>query len=125
MADDIMRMQREAARRVQRMQEHSRQVMEEHRGRTPESLAAARTPGWPGPAPELRSPGLYVRPEADRPSPAPVEPPPPAPSEHEGKTYLALPTLEAEQWLLLGLALLLFRSGCSTELLLALLYLAM
>lgn len=33
--------------------------------------------------------------------------------------------LQDDQWLLLGLALLLFRSGCRTELTLALLYLAL
>lgn len=32
---------------------------------------------------------------------------------------------ETDQWLLLGLALLLFRNGCKTELVLALLYLAL
>lgn len=123
MTDDIGRMQREAARRVQRMQEHSRQVAEGHQGRTPESLAAARTPGWPGPPAELRSPGLYGRPP-ETPPPALTSLPPSLPQEPP-QTLLALPRLEAEQWLLLGLALLLLRSGCSTELLLALVYLAM
>lgn len=123
MADDVVQMQREAARRVQRMQERSRQVLENHRGRTPESLAAARTPGWPGPAEELRSPGLYTRPEP--PVPPPEEAHPCSPTAEPKTAVLALPQLEGEQWLLLGLALLLFRSGCSTELLLALLYLAM
>ncbi len=121
MTDDVGRMQREAARRVQRMQETARQVAEGHRGRTPESLAAVRTPGWPGPPAGLRSPGLYGHPPREPEQTAPP-PPPPAPSP---QTVLALPQLEAEQWLLLGLALLLLRSGCSTELLLALLYLAM
>ena len=91
MADDLMTMQRQAARRVQQMQEHSRQVFEAHQG-------------------GLQSPGLYGRPPA-----------PPRRAEKGG----ALPHLEAEQWLLLGLALLLMRSGGRTELALALLYLAL
>lgn len=55
-------------------------------------------------------PSLYRRP-AEKACP---EPQPPTP-----------PRLEDDQWLLLGLALLLFRSGCRTELVLALLYLAL
>ncbi len=39
MADDILQMQRQAARRVQQMQQHSRQVFEAHR--QPEELPAA------------------------------------------------------------------------------------
>lgn len=84
-----MMLQRQAARRVQQMQEHSRQVFEAHR---------------------QDAPTLYRR-------PAPLAEPPPAPT--------APFSLDGEQWLLLGLALLLFRSGCRTELLLALLYLAL
>ena len=78
MADDLMLMQRQAARRVQQMQEHSRRVFEAHQDK----------------------------------------PPPPVSSRH-------LPHLESEQWLLLGLALLLMRCGTRTELTLALLYLAL
>jgi hypothetical protein len=78
MADDLMMMQRQAARRVQQMQEHSRRVFEAH-----QSECAT----------------------------------PPKPS--------TLPHLESEQWLLLGLALLLMRCGGRTELTLALLYLAL
>lgn len=77
MADNVMQMQRQAARRVQQMQEHSRRVFEAHQ-----------------------------------------EKPPPAESH-------PLPRLESEQWLLLGLALLLMRCGGRTELTLALLYLAL
>ncbi len=80
-------MQQEAARRVQRMQEHSRRVFEEHGGRPTQ--------------------GLRTVPPPHR------EPPPPADSG-----------LDGEQLLLLGLALLLFRSGCRMELVVALLYLA-
>ena len=100
MADDLLQMQRQAARRVQQMQEHSRRVFEAHQaGEASSSL--------------LTSPGLYLHPPAEEPPPAP---PPPSP-----------PTLSLgnDQWLLLGLALLLFRSGCRTELILALLYLAL
>lgn len=81
MADNLIGLQRQAARRVREMQEHSRRVLEAHQ----ETLCEA-------------------------------EPPHPAP---------ALPHLETEQWLLLGLALLLMRCGGRTELVLALLYLAL
>ena len=80
MADDLMVMQRQAARRVQQMQEHSRRVFEAHQDKPP-------------------------------PPPTPLA----APAPH----------LETEQWLLLGLALLLMRCGGKTELTLALLYLAL
>ena len=80
MADDLMLMQRQAARRVQQMQERSRRVFEAH-----------------------QEPSVMT--------------PPPKPS--------TLPHLESEQWLLLGLALLLMRCGGRTELTLALLYLAL
>lgn len=79
MADNLMQLQRQAARRVREMQEHSRRVFEAHQGETWEAAA-------------------------------------PAP---------ALPHLETEQWLLLGLAFLLLRCGGRTELVLALLYLAL
>lgn len=78
MADNLMQLQRQAARRVQQMQEHSRRVLEAHQE-------------------------------------VPCETPPPT----------ALPHLETEQWLLLGLALLMMRCGGKTELTLALLYLAL
>ena len=81
MGDDLMVLQRQAARRVQQMQEHSRRVFAAHQ--------AEPTP--------------------------PPPPPSPAGSLH----------LEAEQWLLLGLALLMMRCGGKTELTLALLYLAL
>ncbi len=78
MADDLMVMQRQAARRVQQMQEHSRRVFEAHQ----EPRTITHKP-------------------------------------------ISLPHLESEQWLLLGLALLLMRCGSRTELTLALLYLAL
>ena len=83
MADNLMQLQRQAARRVQQMQEHSRRVLEAHQS------------------------------ACDAPSCACEEAPGP------------LPHLEAEQWLLLGLALLMMRCGGKTELTLALLYLAL
>ena len=93
MADNLMQLQRQAAQRVQQMQEHSRRVFEAHQG-------------------ELTSPGLYRRPPAE-------------PTCEKEKASISLPHLEAEQWLLLGLVLLLMRCGGKTELMLALLYLAM
>ncbi len=97
-------MQQEAARRVRQMQEHSRRVFEQHERRTPESLAAARPPERHPPAGSPPAPCPPAGPSADLPA----------------------KTLEdMEQWLLLGLALLLFRNGCRPELIVALLYLAM
>ena len=96
MADDLLQMQRQAARRVQQMQEHSRQV------------CAAHQAGL-----ELASPGLYIRTAEP-----PVEPP-------AAPTPITLPHLDSDQWLILGLALLLFRNHCRPELTLALLYLAL
>ena len=104
MSDNLLQMQRAAAQRVQQMQEHSRRVLEAHRD-LPDGDA-------------LLSPGLYSRPT----------PPAVCLSESDsvtGQGGIALPSLEAEQWLLLGLALLLLRNGCRTELLLALVYLAL
>ena len=118
MADDLMRMQRQAAQRVRQMQDHSRRVFEAYQGRTP-------TPIGDGPwGEELRSPGLYVRRGEDA-TPAPLcsVPKPscaPSPPSEQGGT-----PLDTEQWLLLGLAILLWRCGCRTELMLALLYLAL
>ena len=112
MADDLMRMQRQAALRVQQMQDHSRRVFEAHQGRPPTPIGE---PPW---REELQSPGLYTpteRPCPPPPKPAPPAVPPPA----------ANPDGDAEQWLLLGLAALLWRCGCRTELLLAVLYLAL
>lgn len=104
MADDLMQLQRQAAHRVQQMQAHSRRVFEAHQGRPPEGLTE---PEW-----GIHSPGLYARPAPPEVTPTAPAPPPP-------------PTMESDQWLLLGLALLLARGGCQTELLLALLYLAL
>lgn len=118
MADDLLQMQRAAARRVQQMQEHSRRVFEAHQGYAPTPLTE---PAW---TEELHSPGLYARPEQPVPEPQPMPCPAPQPPASPMAT-LSLPRLESEQWLLLGLALLLFRAGCRTELLLALLYLAL
>lgn len=127
---DITQMQREAARRVSRMQEHSRRVFEEHNGRAPASPVPPRDAQAAGfTQPTMRSPGLYTRytPPADTP-PADCPPPVDKPCEQTAMTppKPAQPSVfDGEQWLLLGLALLLFRSGCRPELAIALLYLAM
>lgn len=99
--DDTYRMQQEAERRVNRMQEHSRRVVETYRER-----AAGAT--------EHPVPRLYNR-------PAPPSPPPPTPSPPRR----VFDRLDGEQILLLGLAVLLLRSGCRIELLAALLYIAL
>ena len=98
MADDLMMLQRQAAHRVRQMQEHSRRVFEAHQE----------------PAEEANPPRLYHRPE-----------PPPAPPPSRPTPGLGLSGLETEQWMLLGLALLLYKNGCRPELTLALLYLAL
>lgn len=133
MPQDIAQMQREAARRVSRMQEHSRRVFEEHNGRPPTPPVPpvpprdAQAAGFTQPT--MRSPGLYARyPSPPDTTPAPC--PPPVRDECEHKTIAPQKpphqsTLDGEQWLLLGLALLLFRSGCRPELAIALLYLAL
>ncbi len=114
MAEDILQMQREAARRVNRMQEHSRRVFEEHRGSFNPPPRSSQAAGFTQPS--TRPAGLYARPIA---TPQPVcEPPAPA-------AQAAIPSLDGEQWLLLGLALLLFRSGCHPALAIALVYLAL
>lgn len=114
MADDLMRMQRQAALRVQQMQDHSRRVFEAHQGHPPTPLGEP----W---REELQSPGLYARHEEAVPPPKPKEPDPPCPCPPPQ----AADGWDAEQWLLLGLAALLWRCGCRTELLLAVLYLAL
>lgn len=138
MAEDLRFMQREAARRVRQTQEHNRQVFEQYSGHpggsadgrsglTPPPLYGSARPMSPLYADTPRPiPPLYERPPtpAYPPTPPhgnrptdPSRPPPPPASSPSG--------LDGEQWLLLGLALLLFRSGCRAELVVALLYLAM
>ncbi len=110
-----MRMQRQAALRVQQMQDHSRRVFEAHQGRPPTPIGEDP---W---REQLHSPGLYVRHEAEIPpaEPTPSLPTPCSPEEHSAAGW------DTEQWLLLGLAALLWRCGCRMELLLAVLYLAL
>ena len=127
--EDIERMQREAERRVRRMQEHSRRVFEEH-----QHPAAQSGRGPDGPP--LTSPGLYApaqervpAPPWERPWPGMAdERPAQRPDESvrgEQKPRPAGPGMDAEQLLLLGLAILLLQSGCRPELAVALLYIAM
>ncbi len=118
MAEDLLQMQREAARRVNRMQEHSRRVFEEHRGQFDVPPRGTQAAGFTQPT--MRSSGLYNR-YAPPPVPLCEEPKQPIPNPKP----IHAPTLDGEQWLLLGLALLLFRSGCRPELAIALLYLAL
>ncbi len=122
-------MQREAARRVSRMQEHSRRMFEEYHGRAPSTPVPPREAQAAGfTQPTMRSPGLYTRsaPPADT---AKKDCPPTGDTREQTAITPQKPentaTFDSEQWLLLGLALLLFRSGCRPELAIALLYLAM
>ena len=135
MAEDLRYMQREAARRVRQTREHNRQVFEQYSGHpaagpsggnsglTPPPLYGSARPTPPLYADTPRpAPPLYERP------PMPAHPPTPPPGNRPADSSRP-PTppsgLDGEQWLLLGLALLLFRSGCRAELVVALLYLAM
>ena len=128
MAEDIVQMQRQAAQRVGRMREHSRRIAEEHGGQFPAPNVpprSAQAAGYHQPA--LRSPGLYAR--YTPPAPTTVAETVCEPREQlkpscEKPAKSAL-SFDGEQWLLLGLALLLFRSGCRPELAIALLYLAL
>ena len=125
MAEDIVQMQRQAAQRVDRMREHSRRVAQEYGGQFPSPPAPPRGTQAAGyHQPTLRSPGLYARhtpPAVVETVCEPCEQPKPL-CEKPAKTALSF---DGEQWLLLGLALLLFRSGCRPELAIALLYLAL
>ncbi len=113
MTNDMMQMQREAARRVNRMQEHSRRVFEEHRGDFGSPVRGSQAAGFTQPV--IRSSGLYAQP-----APAAT-----APNENKPAKAPATSSLDGEQWLLLGLALLLFRCGCNPALAIALVYLAL
>ena len=105
MADDIVQLQRQAAQRVQRMQEHSRRVFEEYQGRTPESLEAARIANR-----AFSDHQAPVACDQDHPSnhPVPANTCTHTPANQQTRLF----SLEIEQWLLLGLALLLYRNGC-------------
>ncbi len=102
--DEVQQMQQEAAKRVSRMQEHSRRVVQTYRER------AAGADAYPAPR-------LY-----DRPAPPSTVAPAPMTTAPTGGL---LGRLDGEQILLLGLALLLLRNGCRIELIAALLYIAL
>lgn len=116
-------MQRQATQRVNRMQEHSKRVFNDYnrQGTSPTSpTRGTQAAGFTQPS--LRSPGIYSRHTPSTPTTdLPAECPPPQKPTKPERTD----TLDGEQWLLLGLALLLFRSGCRPELAIALLYLAL
>ncbi len=105
-AGNVMRLQQEAAARVQRLQEHSRRLVREH----PVNVYRGVTPAPPVP----RRPEPEATPCTDAPAPPP--------------TGTALETLlqgDQEQSLVLLLAVLLAKNGAPIELVLALLYIAM
>ncbi len=104
--DEVHQMQQEAAKRVSRMQEHSRRVVQTYRER------AAGEDAYPAPR-------LYDRPAPPSTATATAAPMATAPSGG------VLGRLDGEQILLLGLALLLLRNGCRIELIAALLYIAL
>lgn len=108
----VMRMQQEAAERVQRMQEHSRRLVREHpvnvyRGVSFTPNAAEESPNDTAPKATL---------EEQHPTVAPTVP--------EGG-LAALLQGDEEQTLVLLLAVILAKNGAPLELVLALLYIAM
>ncbi len=103
--NNVMRMQREAAERVQRMQEHSRRLVREH----PVNVYRGVT---------LTSPEI-PEPTEEKPGEAAVE-------HTSGLGGLAaLLQGDQEQTLVLLLAVILAKNGAPLELVLALLYIAM
>lgn len=118
MAEDLMQMQRQAAQRVSRMQQHAQRVFEEYHN--PDGVVDTPPRGTQAAGftrSNIRSSGFSTH--APIPAPMPCKP---HATPHHRDTKLVL---DGDQWLLLGLALLLFRSGCRTELAIALLYLAL
>lgn len=109
---NVLRMQQEAAQRVQRMQEHSRRLVREH--------------------PINVYHGVTFEPSPPCEEEAPVEPPcdmektpPPCKKETTGGGIAALLGGDQEQTLVLLLAVILAKNGAPLELVLALLYIAM
>lgn len=98
----VWQMQQEAELRVRRMRERSQRLIEERQHRSAASLTAARAAV------------AAMTPRDNAPVPAPC--PPPVVREEE--------PFDRERWMLLLLALLLYRSGGNAPLVLALLYLA-
>lgn len=121
MNNDVVRMQQEAAHRVQRMQERARQLVsaEQPAGRTAETLAAARPSpeNRPRPAADHAEHTGHLPAENDRRAAKP-------PAAKANSLFAGLGD-DPEQLLLLLLAVLLVRNNADVELVLALLYLAM
>ena len=131
MGDDVIRMQQEAAQRVQRMQERARRLVAE---------SPATGSGQRAEQPEKRTANTVeeMR-QAQSGRPAPLHTPPPAETAHaekadkadetgkEGDAPSGLASLVGDQdrLFILLLAILLVRNGAKMELVLALLYLAM
>lgn len=116
--EDLMQMQRQAAQRVNRMHQHAQRVFEEHHkcdGTFPPPPRGTQAAGFTQPT---------IRPSGIAPH-HPVSVPTPCETQGKSHTPDTGNSLDGEQWLLLGLALLLFRSGCRAELAIALLYLAL
>ncbi len=113
LADNVMQLQREAAQRVSRMHEQSRRIIEQQHTRTDSPIRHRQSTEFTQPI--MHPSGLYARPST----------PPVMPTECDELKALTSPSLSGEQWLLLGLALLLFRCDCSPVLALALVYLAL
>ena len=116
MTNDVIRMQQEAEQRVRRMREQSRILVSgglPETGRNASSMAAGRPPS--------------SRPCPPPPRPAPPPEPEPCPPLAAAEKPGGLSGLfhDPDQLFLLLLAVLLIKNGAQTELILALLYLAL
>ena len=108
----VAKAQREAAARVQAMEERSRRLVREH----PVNVYRGVTVGTPAAAPE---------PPCEVVCEPPVLPCDPPPATCESSRSLSLFGGDNERLLLLLLAAVLLKNGAPTELLLALLYVAL
>ena len=122
MSDDVIRMQQEAANRVARMQERSRQLVADH----PPPLYRGRRepPTEPAPPPkeERRTAGSL---EQRRRETEQIKSGPHPSKGGKEKGLAGLFGGDQDQLLLLMLAVLLVKNGANIELIVALLYLAM
>lgn len=128
---DIMRMQREAERRVRELRERERRIAhpEDERGRTAEGLAENRTEWMHAagfqPLSEYKARNTPRQTQAPRPHPEPVRETKALPEKRGDGGLLSLFGNDQEQLFLLLLAFLLVKNGAKVELIIALLYLAM
>ncbi len=125
MADDVIRMQQEAAARVQHMREQARRMVSNN----PPPLYGPNARREEGKAPQAPEPARRTPDKPERSAPS-HRPPPEPPARDAGgceepKSALASLIGEHDQLFLLMLAVLLVKNDARIELVIALLYLAM